>query len=240
MYISDPPCCAIPGAKSCNQSCCCSIVANFGFDFFDKNRGIIFPCASALSVIALVFASISVASLSHNGDVVKDTFWTRGKSDDFHFYVGLNKVVTSTGDFLWDNVDCSTSFYDENYCSDCKEGVGGIVSSVIINFITLFPTITGNLKRSTAKGDLNCTKFFNILSGTISTLTMLVALSEYQSLCFSNLPTEDPIGKKLNYTLGPGFICLLIPQIIKPIEILINILTPVARDNNLKEADSNA
>jgi hypothetical protein len=98
-----------------------------------------------------------------------------------------------------------------------------------VNLITLIPAITGNLKRSTHAGDLNCTKFMTILSGTISTLTILISLSTYQSGCYSNFPSETDEGVSISYSLGPGFICLLIPQLFKPIEVLINILTPVGK-----------
>mmetsp|Transcript_3339 Transcript_3339/g.3306 ORF Transcript_3339/g.3306 Transcript_3339/m.3306 type:complete len:245 (+) Transcript_3339:42-776(+) len=228
MFFKDPVCCKIPGARTyCNYSCCCISVAKFGFSFFDKHRKYVFFSLAALSVIALIFASVSVASLSLSTSVVKDTYWTYGTADGFEVYVGINKVVTSTGNFNWKNVDCDETFADSQYCNDCKSGANGIASSIIINFITLIPTITSNLKRSTPQGDLNCTKFFTILTGLFSTFTMLAALSEYSNLCYKNLPTEGPNGEEIVYKLGPGFVCLLIPQIIKPFEVLINILTPV-------------
>ena len=68
-----------------------------------------------------------------------------------------------------------------------------------------------------------------ILSGTLSTLTILISLSTYQTGCYSNFPNETDTGENISYSLGPGFICLLIPQLFKPIEVLINILTPVGK-----------
>lgn len=76
-----------------------------------------------------------------------------------------------------------------------------------------------------------------ILSGTISTLTILISLSTYQAECYSNFPDKSDTGVTIDYSLGPGFICLLIPQIFKPFEVLVNILTPVGRksENDLEK-----
>jgi hypothetical protein len=68
------------------------------------------------------------------------------------------------------------------------------------------------------------------LSGTISTITILVALASYTRSCYDNFPEESYTGSTVEYSLGPGFICLLIPQLFKPIEVLLNILTPVVRE----------
>jgi hypothetical protein len=54
----------------------------------------------------------------------------------------------------------------------------------------------------------------------------------YTSDCYDNLPNETTDGRGIDYSLGPGFICLLIPQIFKPIEVIVNILTPVVKDND--------
>jgi hypothetical protein len=101
----------------------------------------------------------------------------------------------------------------------------------------LIPAITGNIKRSTPSGDLNCTKLMTILSGLISTFTILISLSTYQTECYVNFPDESDNGATISYSLGPGFICLLIPQLFKPLEVMINILTPVGRraDNGLQK-----
>ena len=138
---------------------------------------------------------------------------------------------SGTESFSWKNDKCDESvLFDDDYCHDCKDAVSSVYRSVIINFITLIPAVSGNLKRSTRAGDLNFTKFATILSGTVSTLTILISLSLYQRKCLEELPDETDEGASIDYTLGPGFICLLIPQILKPIEVLVNVLTPVVKD----------
>jgi hypothetical protein len=148
---------------------------------------------------------------------------------DFKIYIGIEKVVTASGgrtqSFLWSDAECDSTL--GNYCEDCHVACNRVYRSIIVNLITLIPAITGNIKRSTASGDLNCTKFMTILSGLISTLTILISLATYQSECYVNFPEESDNGATITYSLGPGFICLLIPQLFKPLEVVINILTPV-------------
>jgi hypothetical protein len=140
-----------------------------------------------------------------------------------------------TESFLWSDADCESAVGE--YCDDCKKACAKVFRSIIVNLITLIPAITGNIKRSTHAGDLNCTKFMTILSGTISTLTILISLSTYQTGCYTNFPDETDSGLSISYSLGPGFICLLIPQLFKPIEVLINILTPVGKKASHDDRD---
>jgi hypothetical protein len=91
---------------------------------------------------------------------------------------------------------------------------------------TGFPTISTDLQRSTRKGDLNCQKFMAILTGTIGTITNLIALSSYSAECFTNLP-DSLYGYDMDYYLGPAFNCMLAATILKPVDVLIHLFTPV-------------
>ena len=83
-----------------------------------------------------------------------------------------------------------------------------------------------DFQRSTRKGDLNCQKFMALLTGIIGTITNLIALSSYADLCYTNLP-ESYNGVDMDYRLGPAFNCLLVATILKPIDVIIHLLTPV-------------
>ena len=85
MYVPDPPCCSIPGSReNCNESCCCLSIGRIGFDWFDRNRGVVMPILSILSFICLILSTVSLASLSHQNEVVKDTYWVY-KSTSYSF-----------------------------------------------------------------------------------------------------------------------------------------------------------
>ena len=83
-----------------------------------------------------------------------------------------------------------------------------------------------DFQRSTRKGDLNCQKFMAILTGIIGTITNLIALSTYSAECYTNLPDQF-LGLEMDYYLGPAFKCMLAATILKPVDVLIHLFTPV-------------
>lgn len=132
------------------------------------------------------------------------------------------------GDFKWESAECSNFEVadSDNFCDDCKSSCLGAVSMVISNLITTFPNIKGNLTRSTRKYDRNCEKTMSLITGFIGTLTTLTALSLYADVCGRHLP-DTVLGRNIDYEIGPGFVCLLVATLLKPIDVIINLLTPV-------------
>ena len=111
---------------------------------------------------------------------------------------------------------------------------------VISNLITTLPNIKGNLTRSTRKADRNCEKTMAIITGFIGTATTLVALSVYADVCGRELP-DKILTRDISYEIGPGFVCLLVATILKPIDVIVNLLTPVPchKDTDDPAAKSN-
>ena len=66
------------------------------------------------------------------------------------------------------------------------------------------------------------------VTGTISTL---LALSIYADVCARELP-DHILSQSVDYELGPGFICLLVATLLMPIDVFINLLTPVPQRGN--------
>jgi hypothetical protein len=66
-----------------------------------------------------------------------------------------------------------------------------------------------------------------VFTGTFSSIVMLTALLTYSNECYSSLPEKTADGLPIDYSLGPGFSCLLFPQIFKILEVIINLSTPV-------------
>lgn len=132
------------------------------------------------------------------------------------------------GDFRWDSSECSGfELQDENnFCDDCKSSCLAAVTMVITNLITTLPNIKGNISRSTPKGDRNCDKTMALITGFISTLSTMIALSLYADVCGRQLP-DTVAGKNITYDIGPGFVCLLVATLLKPIDVVINLLMPV-------------
>ena len=165
----------------------------------------------------------------YTNSTVKNTNWTYGESDTAEYYVGLYEVIVEvdglgSAELRWDDDACPNS-----YCEDCKDACDATVSSAIIALITCFPTLQTDLQRSTIKGDLNCQKIMGMVTGIVGTLSTLIALSVYADGCYRNLPDKDDAQDDITWHLGPGFTCLLVATLLKPIDFLIHTLMPVEK-----------
>jgi hypothetical protein len=238
MLVGDPLCCAIPGARThCNNSFCCAGIGKLGFRYFDSHRKPIMLCLAFLALLSAITSLIPVISMSHKPSVVMNTCWTKGtirsaQGADTNLYIGLSTVVFQTGDDLiahdWESSNCTNIDYsNRDYCEQCNSACDATIRVAIINFLTSLPTIATDLKRSTPQGDLNCQKFMSILTGLLGTLTTLSSISLFLDGCFRHLPEYSVDGRVISYSFGPGLICIIIPQILKPIDVLVNLFTPV-------------
>lgn len=126
-----------------------------------------------------------------------------------------------------DSDSCLAFGDNTDYCEDCNDASVTVRRTVIVNLLTIWLTITTNYKRSDRGSDLNFTKFMAIFSGLLSSIVMISALASYSDLCFSDLPEHTREGASIEYSYGPGFICLLFPQVFKLIEVVFNFATPV-------------
>ena len=137
-------------------------------------------------------------------------------------------LVTYSNVLWYRDSDSCHEFGDKtDYCEDCFDACIIVQRTVIANAITIWLTISTNLKRSDRGGDLNFTKFTAIFSGLLSSIVMLSALASYSDQCYSKLPNHTEDGVAIDYTYGPGFMCLLFPQVFKLIEVMFNFATPV-------------
>ncbi|CAE7569301.1 unnamed protein product [Symbiodinium microadriaticum] len=230
MELPYPICCSIGFFKKCcENSGCCTRVGKLGLKVFSDNRAKIMLFAASLSFLALILCIVSVCSLTYKDSQVKSTNWTYGESDTMEYFVNLYEVIVIVDnapdvEIRWDDNDCN-----EGYCSDCKDACASSITTAIIALITCIPTLQTDLQRSTIKGDLNCQKFMGMFTGFVGTMSTLIALSSYADGCYRNLPDEDPRGSEIVWYLGPGFTCLLVATLLKPIDFLIHLLMPVEK-----------
>jgi hypothetical protein len=240
----DPPCCQAKCCKIiCEENTVCSTLGRVGLKSFDKHRGVIMLSLAALAVFSVILSIVPIVSASFNRTNVQNTAWTYGESESGgKIWIGLNLVVVeasgTTNDFGWNSDTCDTlELYDDNFCGGCKTSCLESVTMVITNLITTFPSIKGNISRSTRAGDRNCEKIFSVITGIIGMITTLVALSVYTDVCGRNLP-NNVLGQDVEYELGPGFVCLLLATLLKPFDILGNLLMPVIPEEESKEIKS--
>lgn len=161
FLLADVSCC-----RTFEDCACCLKVGAIGSEWGDKNRAPIMMVASAFSFLGLILSLVCVIGLSTDADTVMNTAWNVGEVTGGEFYISPNMVVLSGGGNTikqeWDDVDCETSGLLEDaadICDSCSEVALGIVSTVVMAFITSITTLQTDVQRSTQAGDLNCQKF---------------------------------------------------------------------------------
>lgn len=230
MELPYPICCQLSCFRNgCEKRGCCVNLGKIGLKVFPKHRAVIMFIAAAFSFLAFILCIASACSLSYSNSQVKNTNWTYGKSDESEFFVGLYEIIVNAKgskerELKWSDGDCPNS-----YCEECQDACNSTISSVIISLITCIPTIQTDLQRSTIKGDLNCQKIMGMFTGIVGTISTLVALSAYADGCYRNLPDYDEDDNQIKWQLGPGFSCLLVATLLKPIDFFIHLLMPVEK-----------
>jgi hypothetical protein len=202
-----------------NTSCCISI-GRIGFQAISKNRAMIMMIATGFSVLTFILSLVAVIGASTDSDTVENTNWTYAESGGVKSYIGLTTVVVdvngATSSYKWSDASCVDS-----YCNDCKDACNSALGTAIINLITCLPSITLDLQRSSEKSDMNSVKFMSIFTGIVGTISTLTALSSYADGCYNNLPSS------VDLHLGPGFCCLLVATLLKPVDVVLHLLLPV-------------
>lgn len=200
--------------------------------FFDKNRGYVMLFAAFVSFFAMILTLIAMLAISTKNQTVKDTAWTIGTiNGGGEIWVGLSEVIFSVNggeqSIKWKSQDC-----EFDYCRDCKDACDSTYNAVIISLITCLPQLLTDIQRSTRRGDLNCQKVMGVVTGILGTLSSLSSLSAYADGCIHNLPTYDATGASISYHFGPGFACLLLATLLKPIDVFVHLVTPVVHDED--------
>jgi hypothetical protein len=141
-------------------------MSKIGTSWGDENRVLIFTVASMFSLFGMILSLICLIGVSTDADTVINLAWNVGESTSADFYVGLNVVVIESGGETfkqeWDDVDCEASSFVQDgsdACDSCSSAALGIVTTVIMSFVTSITTLQTDVQRSTRAGDLNCQKF---------------------------------------------------------------------------------
>jgi len=188
-----------------------------------------------ISVVILVLLSVCVADLSLSNAVVKDTYFSYGETSSSatgvtdYIYLGIRRYVLCIGKkcedgeegINWDDTSCVSSF-----CNNCRDASTRVLSTIIISFVTEFPTAWTKLTRSTIRGDSSCQKYWGLATLLLSLCSNFGTIGTYSRSCYSNLP-ELFQGEEVTWRLGPGLILLFVATILKVIDIIIFLIVPV-------------
>ncbi|KAJ1433827.1 hypothetical protein B484DRAFT_447022 [Ochromonadaceae sp. CCMP2298] len=251
MMASPPPCLLDKYLYLCmSENFCCNVVGRIGLSWGDKNRGPIMFVSFWISFVSLVLISVSMASLSYTGSVVRDVAFFQGTiklnesgyDSSVNFYAGLNAVNIQSCDDAncpdttqtWGEASCPDFFVG---CDECVAAARGSVSTLIMAFITQIPQLSTDIQRSTVGGDLHCQKTFGIITGIFGTLTTLSALSSFAGSCYRDFDSATD-GDTLDKKLGPAFYLLLVATLLKILDVIAHIIVPVPKAGYWRPASS--
>lgn len=245
MYTPHPPCFKFAFIRKYFEDCaCCVSCSKLGSDWGERNRATIMLVAAAFSLLGLILSLISLIGVSTDADTVKNIAWNVGESSGVDYYVGLNVMVIEAGGETvkkeWDDIDCSNWNVIANgsdICDSCADATAGIISTVVVAFITSITTLQTDIQRSTRAGDLNCQKFMGMLTASLGMFGTLYSLSSYVQSCNNELPDETGSGNDIDWKLGPGFNCLLVATLLKPIDFIAHLIVPVVKPDSDEKND---
>lgn len=240
VLCTPPPCLYSRTLYNCiDQNVCCNSFGRIGFSWAEKYRSQLFFAAFWVSVSSLALMAVGWASLSYDRSTVIDTAWTiaevKNATTDgkLTIYAGLRLVAydcdgtncPSEDSVRWSSADeCGFDF-----CDDCADVASATITTAFFGLISLLPQISTDLQRSKASGDLNCQKIFGIVTDFIGLISSLAALSEYADGCYNNFP-DSIDGSSVDVWLGPGFICVLVANVLKLFDIFVHFVVPVPKD----------
>lgn len=204
-----------------------------GTEWGDSKRANIMLIASLFSLFGLILSLICLIGVSTDADTVMNTAWNIGETTGVDFYIGLNIVVldsdSTTVKEEWSDIDCNIFESGSEICDSCSDAATGIISTVVISFLTAITTLQTDIQRSTRAGDLNCQKFMGMLTAALGMITTLYSLSSYVDSCSRELPDKTAEGENIDWVMGPGFSCLLVATMIKPIDFIAHAIVPVIK-----------
>lgn len=114
-------------------------------------------------------------------------------------------------------------------CDECKSNLL-TSTTLIMGIITSVPSILTDLQRTTRYGDINCQSTAGSVGTFFSVIMNVISLSNFATACKKNMP-DTVLGPgnttvNIKWTLGTGFMCVLIGTILKIVDSLCHFIVP--------------
>jgi len=214
-----------------------------GFSFGTKYRSWIMLAATIITAISIILNVVAIVSISQDRVDIENSSWTLGISEEGNgveskIFFGISGIVFSSGSsgteeyISWNDVRCSN--FNEDACNRCKGIATGSGTTAIIALITALLALNTDIQRSTEDGDLNCAKMKVMITGALRFFNTFYSISTWVNECNRNLPSFNAMGGKINYTAGPGLVCLITATLLIAVDVMLHILVPVP-DRSSKE-----
>eukprot|EP00438_Fugacium_kawagutii_P030658 Skav221864 [mRNA] locus=scaffold1175:443051:443677:+ [translate_table: standard] len=103
-------------------------------------------------------------------------------------------------------------------CESCLDSAASTVSFVIMGIVTQIPQMTTDLQRSTRFGDVNCQATMGAITSFWGTYSGISSLASFSYQCWRRFPrlVKEKNGiLDYQWSMGPGFLCMLLATILK-------------------------
>lgn len=251
--------CGRPKGKGCcidffDQNCFCRWFAGAGRSWFDRHRGPIFVCMAILTTIEILCCIYSCLALSDSEFLLRNAYWSKGVIDNdeagtVDIYIGITNLLADVDGISdktykevvsWDDACDADEISETNratvtgLCSGCQDAVGSLYTTTILTTLAKLGQLGTDLQRSTRKGDVNCQKAIGFITGIVATVATLTSYQVFVEKCWRNFDEVKITGNEMDWTLGPGFISIIIMIFLAVPDGLIHLLTPVPPENRTR------
>lgn len=113
-------------------------------------------------------------------------------------------------------------------CEGCKDSLLPKATLIAAVFSQL-PVINADLQRSTRFGDINCQATWGVIGNLFGFCLNLLALLAFRMACYRSI-TSSIAGVPVEWSLGPGFVCLAVSISVKLLDAICHLLVPTPRE----------
>jgi len=122
----------------------------------------------------------------------------------------------------------------QKMCQSCLDSAASTVSFAIMGIVTQIPQMTTDLQRSTRFGDVNCQATMGAITSFWGTYSGISSLASFSYQCWRRFPklVKEKNGYlDYRWSMGPGFLCMLLATILKLWDAIAHFVlpTPAAR-----------
>ena len=214
-----------------NKNAVCWLFGTIGFRIFDRRRKTFMAVAMWSTLISISFTIYGVAAFSTRPPIVKATYWawvavtnsTDGTITKAH--MGLNSMLLEHdpctvlrcqqenlyyGEAARWGKDAGsfTDFYRVEY-KECRETASNEIFGLVLTCCALGFALLGASNRMRYKADFHVQKALGVVTDSIGSVSLCVALFRFGFTCWYYIPEEK--GELIIEThLGPGFYCYVV------------------------------
>eukprot|EP00913_Durusdinium_trenchii_P008544 g8023.t1 len=125
----------------------------------------------------------------------------------------------------------------QEMCQSCLDSAASTISFAVMGAITQIPQMTTDLQRATRFGDVNCQATMGAITSFWGTYSGISSLASFSYQCWRRFPRyvrERNGVLDFSWSMGPGFLCMLIATILKLWDAMAHFILPTPNARHTK------